>query len=73
MYKIYGKENCVYCDRAKSLLTNKKLDFTYFDIVQDFSKKQELLDVVPEVRTVPQIFLNGTHIGGYTELLKTFQ
>jgi len=68
MYYIYGREGCSYCVAAKNLLDKLNLDVTYFDIRQDPDKKEELLQKIPAVKTVPQIFYNGTYIGGYTEL-----
>ncbi len=69
MYKIWGQPNCVYCDRAKALLTKNSLEFEYKELGTN-ATKQELFDVLPSARSVPQIFFKDKHIGGYNELVK---
>lgn len=66
---VIGKPNCPYCDMAKKVLTKKGIEFTYIDILAEGKSAAELTGR-PDVRTVPQIFLNGEYIGGYTELAK---
>lgn len=64
---IYSKPNCIWCDRAKILLTECNMEYEERD-VSLAPYKQELLLRVPDARTVPQIFINDIHIGGYTDL-----
>lgn len=76
-YVIYGKENCPFCERAKALLTQKGLEFTYLTLGVDYTR-EELLEMAPDARTVPQIWtVDGydlnQYIGGYTELEKSFK
>lgn len=63
---IYGKENCVWCERAVELCESKKIQFKYKKI-EDLETRDILLKLLPDVKTVPQIWDGGTHIGGYTE------
>jgi len=64
---IWSKYNCPYCDQAKALMTSKGIEFEEKKIGDGYTR-EELLAAVPTARTVPQIFLNGHLIGGFTEL-----
>lgn len=64
---IYSKPNCSFCVKAKNLLTVKNLVFKEKVLGKDFTKEQ-LLEVLPNVKTLPQIEIDGKHIGGYIEL-----
>ena len=64
---IWSKYHCPYCDQAKALLTQKGIQFEEKKIGDGYSK-EELLEAVPNARTVPQIFLDDKLIGGFTEL-----
>ena len=66
---VWSKYNCPYCDQAKSLLNMKGIQFEEKKIGDGYTK-EDLLEAVPSARTVPQIFLDGKLIGGYTELRK---
>jgi glutaredoxin len=65
---IWSKDNCAYCLKAKTLLDSKGIQYDERKIGQPWTKEQ-LLQAVPNARTVPQIFLEGEYIGGYTELV----
>lgn len=69
---VWSKYHCPYCDQAKALLTQKGIRFEEKKIGDGFTK-EELLEAVPNARTVPQIFLDGKLIGGFTELKKLFE
>ena len=69
---VWSKYHCPYCDQAKALLTQKGIKFEERKIGDGYSK-EELLEAVPNARTVPQIFLDGNLIGGFTELKKHLQ
>lgn len=71
MYKVYGRPNCGYCEKAKTLLSIKGLQFTYIDVLEKPENLTEMKRLVPNAKTVPQIFLDDTHIGGFTELEKS--
>ncbi len=60
---------CPFCDKAKALLKLKGIEYEERNIMKDWSKDQ-LLEAVPNARTVPQIFLGEELIGGYIELQK---
>lgn len=64
---VWSKYHCPYCDQAKVLLTQRGIEFEEKKIGDGYSK-EELLEAVPNARTVPQIFLNGELVGGFTEL-----
>ena len=66
MVTIWGKQNCSFCDRAKELCEQYELKYEYI-LVDGPEKLQELHQLVPEARTVPQIFWNGKYIGGFTD------
>ena len=65
---IYTKFGCGYCVRAKRLLDEKGVDYTDHDITMGGPKRAEMLERAPNARTVPQIFIGGTHVGGSDEL-----
>ena len=64
---VWSKYHCPYCDQAKALLTSKVIVFEEKKIGDGYTK-EELLEAVPNARTVPQIFLDGELVGGFTEL-----
>lgn len=64
---IWSRYHCPYCDQAKALLKQKGIEFEERKIGDGWTK-EELLEAVPTARTVPQIFLDGELIGGFTEL-----
>lgn len=69
---IYTKANCHYCDKAKSLLSNKGL--TYREIRVDLEPDQ-LAEMIKrsQRRTMPQIFINDQPVGGFDDLAKLNQ
>lgn len=68
---VWSKEQCPFCQRATALLDAKGIDYELRKIGEGWSKEQ-LLESVPNARTVPQIFLEGELIGGFTELVAHF-
>jgi glutaredoxin len=66
---VWSKYHCPYCDQAKALLTSKGIQFEEKKIGDGYTK-EELLEAVPTARTLPQIFLDGELVGGFTELRK---
>ncbi len=69
--EIYSTAICPYCMAAKNLLKQRGLEFTEFLIDRDSAKRVEMLERSNQSRTVPQIFVNGEHIGGYDDLVKS--
>ncbi|NLS25401.1 Glutaredoxin 3 [Sphingomonas sp. S2M10] len=66
--EIYTKAFCPYCTRAKQLLTAKGADFEEYDITMGGPKRAEMLERAPGRTTVPQVFIDGRHIGGSDDL-----
>ena len=66
---VWSKYQCPFCDQAKALLTQKGIEFEERKIGDGYTK-EDLLEAVPTARTVPQIFVNNNHVGGFTELRK---
>lgn len=64
---IYSTPVCPYCTLAKNLLTRKGLVFTEVD-VSDPQDRLTLMEKAGGRKTVPQIFINDHHIGGYDDL-----
>mgnify|MGYP001262557995 CR=1 FL=1 len=65
---IYTGPMCNFCSAAKHLLNKKKVNYTEFDIGVDSSKMQEMQERTKGARTIPQIFIGNTYVGGYNEL-----
>jgi glutaredoxin len=68
MIEIWGKENCAFCNRAKSLCETRQYEYTYKQLDVDFTREQ-VFETFPNARTFPQIIVGGTKVGGYQELL----
>lgn len=75
-YIVYGKDGCLYCVKAKDLLTNNGIDYDYVDVSVQ-ANRDELLSLAESfgvtVRTVPQIFFEVgediiLYVGGFDEL-----
>ena len=64
---IYTKPACPYCDYAKTLMRNKRVEYTESVIGKDVLR-EEFMEMFPDQRTVPLIFIDGEKIGGYNEL-----
>tara|TARA_B100001250_G_C19050738_1_gene465728 strand:- start:111 stop:374 length:264 start_codon:yes stop_codon:yes gene_type:complete len=67
---IYSSYNCGYCDRAKKLLEEKNISYREINIQDDPAEREVMLKKANGRRTVPQIFINEVHIGGFQELYK---
>ncbi len=65
--EMYTTPFCGYCARAKSLLEKKGAAFEEVDVMMDEKKRTEMRERARR-STVPQIFINGQHIGGSDEL-----
>jgi glutaredoxin 3 len=66
--RVYTTPFCPYCVRAKSLLKKKGAEFEEIDIMMDEEARQEMQANSGGARTVPQIFIGDTHVGGCDEL-----
>ncbi len=67
--EIYSKTFCSYCVRAKRLLESKQIEFSEYVIDVDAGKRQEMIQRANGRTTVPQIFIDGRHIGGCSDLM----
>jgi len=65
---VYTKDLCGYCDAAKSLLRRMNVRFDEAKIGTDITR-EELLEIVPNARTAPQIVINNKVVGGYDDLV----
>lgn len=65
---IWSTPTCSFCKNAKAELTKRGIEYEERIIGVDWTKEQ-LLEVVPNARTVPQIFIDEIYVGGYTELM----
>ncbi|HBS49882.1 MAG TPA: glutaredoxin 3 [Rhodobacteraceae bacterium] len=66
--EIYTSPLCGFCHAAKRLLNKKGVEFTEIDVMRDPSRKPEMIERANGGRTVPQIFIGETHVGGCDEL-----
>lgn len=66
--EIYTKAFCPYCTRAKALLDSKGAAFEEYDLTMGGPKRQEMIQRANGRTTVPQIFIDGEHIGGSDDL-----
>lgn len=66
---LWSKYHCNFCDQAKMLLKQRGIEFEERKIGDGWTR-EELLEMVPSARTVPQIFIDDKLVGGYTELKK---
>ena len=69
---VWSKDSCPYCVQAKGLLTQKGIEFEERNVNKDWTREQ-LLEAVPDARTLPQIFIDDKLVGGFTELRKHLQ
>lgn len=65
---IYTTPFCPYCQSAKALLRRKNVEFSEIDVSYDAQERQRMTTKSNGRRTVPQIFIGETHVGGSDEL-----
>jgi glutaredoxin 3 len=66
--EIYTKAFCPYCTRAKRLLESKGVSFEEYDISMGGERRAEMIQRASGRTTVPQVFIDGCHIGGSDDL-----
>lgn len=66
--EIYTSPLCGYCSRAKKLLSGKGVEFTEINVLGDTEMRDEMAGRAGGDRKVPQIFVDGEHMGGSDEL-----
>tara|TARA_Y100001970_G_scaffold292901_1_gene436478 strand:- start:3228 stop:3482 length:255 start_codon:yes stop_codon:yes gene_type:complete len=65
---VYSGPLCNFCDAAKRLLTRNNLEYNEIDISSGANIRDEMIKKAGGKRTIPQIFFDDVHIGGYQEL-----
>jgi len=65
--EIFTNTHCTYCEQAKVLLRSKGVGFRELDVSRE-EVRDEFLQRLPRVRSLPQIFIKGKHIGGFEDL-----
>jgi glutaredoxin 3 len=68
--EVWSQTNCPACQEAKRLLTSYAIEYTECMIGVGTYSKKDLIEKVPNARSVPQIFLDGEYVGGLQELKK---
>jgi glutaredoxin 3 len=66
--EIYTTPICPYCHAAKRLLDRKGVAYTEIDVSRDAALRMAMTQRAMGQRTVPQIFIGGTHVGGSDDL-----
>jgi glutaredoxin 3 len=66
--RIYTTDYCSYCNAAKRFLSERKVTFEEIDVTGDDAARTDLSARTGQ-RTVPQIFVGSTHVGGYTDMV----
>ena len=69
---VWSKDACPFCVQAKALLELRGIEFEERNVNKDWTREQ-LLEAVPDARTLPQIFLDDKLVGGFTELRQHLQ
>jgi glutaredoxin 3 len=64
---VWSKDACPFCVQAKALLERRGIEYEERNVSKNWTREQ-LLEAVPDARTLPQIFLDEVHIGGFTDL-----
>jgi len=72
MIKIYTKDGCVFCQRAKALVEESNLEHEIIHMPTDISR-DDLMAKFPDARTMPIITIDNENIGGYNELKERLQ
>ncbi len=66
--EVYSSFWCPYCYRAKNLLKSKGVEFKEIEVDNDANLREEMVKRAGGRRTVPQIFIDGKHVGGSDDL-----
>ena len=67
--EIYTKASCGFCVRAKRMLDMKKVEYREIPVDRGGAPREEMLQRAKGRSTVPQIFIDGRHIGGCDDLM----
>jgi glutaredoxin 3 len=66
--EVYSSQFCGYCARAKRLLSQKGVEWVEYDVIETPEKRAEMTQRAGGRMTVPQIFIDGKHVGGSDDL-----
>lgn len=69
--EMYTRATCGYCKAAKSFLNNHKIEFKEYPVEQSHNL-EKMLSRSSGSKTVPQIFWNNNHLGGYDDMIEAF-
>ncbi|MBX3701675.1 MAG: glutaredoxin 3 [Dokdonella sp.] len=67
--EVFTSASCPYCIAAKQHLARKGFSYEEIRIDLDPTRRSEMLERAAGRRTVPQIFIDGTHVGGYDDMV----
>lgn len=67
---IYGRQDCIYCDKAKAYLNELNAEYQYIDITFWAKPEREAFKTKYNVKTVPVIVIDGKCVGGYNDLVQ---
>ena len=68
--EIYTSPFCGFCNAAKKLLEKKGVAYTEFDVMMNGAKRQEMIERAGGLTTVPQIFVDGEHLGDCMDMME---
>ena len=71
MIEIYGQAGCFYCKLSQDFLDAKDVEYTYIDVNHDTIAMKMFRE--NNFRSVPQIFVDNVHLGGYNELREYYK
>jgi glutaredoxin 3 len=66
--EVYSSIFCPYCAKAKGLLESKGAEFATIDLIEQPNRRAEMVERAGGRTSVPQIFIDGEHIGGCDDL-----
>lgn len=69
LVELYARPMCGFCHAAKKLLDSKGISYNEYNIWTESGRQEEMLKRSNGARTVPQIFINDTHIGGCDDIM----
>ena len=70
---LYSTQTCGFCRAAKSLLDDKGISYKEIDVSSDLELRGQMMTKANGRRSVPQIFINDAHLGGFSDLYSLHQ
>lgn len=68
MIEIWGKDSCPNCNKAQMFCATRGLEYTYKKLDRDFTR-EEVMDKFPGEKVLPQVIINGKHVGSYDKMV----